>query len=221
VRILALPHSLNILDYPARFQFGQVGAPCVGKSCCTDTCMQMIVEYYKEKTYTLASIRRLAEAKTNFNEDPCTGLNYIEALNALSALGLSHYKVAFGINAGFVANKTLIGPVLVGVHYGSYPNSVGGRCGTINKAEISGKTDCPFKGAHAILAIKRLEHVVNGVTHIDVLTRDPDHSSPARPEKPRFDKIKLAQLNLAIQNLPKLTAFTQTFCIYPTTKKTL
>lgn len=219
---LTLPHSTDPLDYPARFQFGQAGAPCGGASCCTDTCIQMLGEYWKEKTYTLSEIRKLAQAKTSFNESPCTGINAIEALNALAAMGITWYRGATNIDASFVATKSVLGPVLVGVAGGSYPNDVHGKCGQVNKAEHGGRTQCDFVGAHAVLALRYQKHVATGVTtHWDFVTRDPNHNSPARPEKPTFDRITLAQFNHAIRDLPIKTAFNTTFCLYPTKRKVL
>lgn len=219
---MALPHTKNIFSYPARFQFGQSGAPCGGSSCCTDTCIQMIVEYYKEKTYSLATIRRLAQTGTSYNEAPCTGINSVEVLNALNRLGIHHYRVAKGVDANFVKRKVAIGPVLVGVHYGSYPTKKG-KCYSrgIKNAEISGKTDCPFRGAHAVLAIGQRPHLHSDGTfaHTDFFTRDPDHHSPARPEKPAYDRITGTSLGIAMKNLPKYTRFSSTYVIYPTQKK--
>lgn len=215
---MTLPHSTDIFKYPARFQFGESTAPCGGSSCCTDTCIKMIVEYYKEQTHPLAEIRKRAQAKTNFNEGPCTGLNHVEVLNALSYYGLSHYTVSFGADAQKVFDKVKIGPVIVGVHYGSYPEWEG-KCGAGPEAEIGGKTDCSFTGAHAVLAIGGRFHVGRG--HRDIYVRDPDHNSPSRPEKPAYDRIRKHQLNVAMQNLPKYTKFSDTYIIYPTKRKVL
>lgn len=217
---MTLPHSKDILDYPARFQW-QSGAPCGGSSCCTDTVIQMIVEYYKEKTYSLAYIRKVAQAKTSFNESPCTGINYIEVLNALEALGITHYKVGWNVNAKDIINKVAIGPTLVGVYYGNYPKNRSGRCGTTNKAEHGGKTDCPFRGAHAVLALKRVNHLTTSgkYAHTDMLVRDPNHNSASRPEKPMYDRITLSQLDKSMKALVPYTPFKNTYCIYPTKRK--
>lgn len=216
---MALPHSTNIFDYPARFQFGQAGAPCGGKSCCTDTCIQMIVEYYKEVHYSLSEIRRRAQASTSFNEDPCTGINHIEVVNALKSFDLGNYRAAFGVDASDVWNYVQYGPVLVGVHYGSYPNW-NNRC-TNPHAEVAGRTDCTFKGSHAILAIGRRYHTIGGTTHKDFFMRDPDHNSAARPEKPAFDRITIGQLDKAMKNIVPYTDFNNTYIVYTTKKKTL
>jgi hypothetical protein len=223
VILLALPHSTNILNYPARFQFRQSGAPCGGSSCCTDTCIQMIIEYYKERTVSLSSIRWAAQRLSNFNEAPCTGINYVEVLNALSYYGINHYKV--GANSTIWAARDYAnryGPVIVGVHYGSYPRSTSNRCGTTNRAEYNGKTDCGFNGAHAVLLLGTRNHYLpDGRRHTDFLVRDPDHNSWARPEKPHYDKMNSVQFNNAFRNLPRYTAFSYTYMIYPTRRKVL
>jgi hypothetical protein len=218
---VTLPHSTNIFNYPARFQFGQASAPCGGSSCCTDTCIQQIVEFYKEKTYSLQTIRNAAQRLTSFNEGPCTGINYVEVLNALSYFGINHYRHGAGIDHADVGNWIGYGPIILGVHYGSYPNTTTGRCGA-NQAEVAGRSDCGFSGAHAVLVIGKKPHVVNSkVIHTDYYVRDPDHNSPARPEKPSYDRYSAAKLNTALMNLPKYTAFSSTYMVYPTRKKVI
>lgn len=209
--------SKNIFDYPARFQFGQGSAPCSGSSACTDTCIQMIVEYYKDEHYDLNTIRRVSQRRTGFDERPCTGLNYVEVLNGLAYFGIHHYEVKFGADSMKVYNKVEIGPVIVGVHYGSYPY----RNGKYNTAEISGKTDTAFRGSHAILAVGRRVHDAPKDWHRDIYIRDPDHNSPSRPETPKYDRIRRMQLERAMQNLIPYTLFKNTYIIAPTKKKHL
>lgn len=210
-----MPSIKNILDYKPRFQFGQNSAPCGGKSCCTDTCIQMIVEYYTDKWYPLDIIRYKAQNKYKFDERDCTGLNYLEVLNALRQLGVTHYKVGFGASAADVWTHLDKGPVIIGVHYGSYPNDKKGT----NKAEWNGRTDYPFTGSHAVLAVGKRVHQNPTGKHRDVFVRDPDHNSPSRPEKPRFDIIRRSQLQHAMDKLASNTAFTTTYILYPTKKK--
>lgn len=210
---MVLPISTNIMVYPARSQF-QAGAPCRGSSCCTDTCIQMIAEFYLRRTYSLSAVRKLAQSRTSFNEASCTGINQIEALNALKLMGLSHYRVATGVDASDINRMKNIGPVIVGVYYGSYPNKAVGGCSGV-RAEIGGRTDCGFRGAHAVLAIGGAVHKVGSTSHSDIFVRDPDH----RVNMPRYDRIHLADLNTAMRNLPRYTAFSRTFAIYPTRRK--
>jgi hypothetical protein len=180
----------------------------------------MLIEYWMEETVSLKDIRRAAEAKTNFNEAPCTGLNPIETQNALKAYGITWYQVATGIDATFVASKLLLAPVLVGVGYRTYPKHINKRCGATNLAESGGKTDCPFNGAHAVLALKTLTHP-DVHTELDVIVRDPDHNSPARPEQPKWDRFRLSQLNTTMKTLVTDTPWTSTYCLYSTKKKVL
>lgn len=219
---MVLPHSENIMVYPARFQFGQYPTVCGGSSCCTDTCIQMIVEYYKEKHYDLATIRKLAQRNTSFNERPCSGINGIEVLNALKNLGITHYRIGWGVDAADINVMKNVGPTLVGVHYGSYPNKPG-RCAGTYKAELGGRTDCNFRGAHAVLVVGGRKHLdsTGRYLHTDLYSRDPDHNSPSRPEKPPYDRIKMSDFNIAMRNLPKYTAFRNTYAVYPTKKKVI
>lgn len=222
MNILTLPHSLNPLAYPPRFQFGQRYAPCGGASCCTDTALQELGEYWKEKTYPLYQIRRLAQEGTAFNENPCTGINHIEVLHALNRIGITWYRVAFGMDANFVASKLATGPVLVGVEGHTYPNDRT-RCGT-PKAEHGGRTQCNFYGAHAVLALRYQKHLdkdTNKLLHYDFVTRDPNHNSASRPEEPTFDRITKAQFDKSMKDLPRYTRFSTTYCIFPTKKKDL
>lgn len=202
------PASKPPLAYPPRFQFGQAGAPCGGSSCCTDTCIQMIIEYWTDRLISLSSIRR-ASGETV----ACSGLNFAQALKALRHFGITWYQPSYGADSTYVINKLRAGytPILVATHYGSYPNSTSGRCGNYNKAAYNGRTDCHFRGGHATLAIGTSNYV---------LMRDPDHNSPSRPEKPLYDKITASQLNATMKNLPKYTPWRTTGILYPTKKKT-
>ncbi len=208
---MTLPHSLDPLVYPARFQFGQAGQPwCLQKTACTDTCIQMVIEYYKERTVSLSQIR----AASGRPIDCVHGLNAPSALRALSAFGVS-YNAAWNIDANFVLNKLQTGPVIVATKYGLYPNDASGKCGTYNRAQIGGRTDCGFTGAHAVLVL-RTKDALKGL----IITRDPDHNSPSRPEQPKFDVIGLAQLDKAMKGVTTL-GFSGTVCYYPTKKKVL
>jgi hypothetical protein len=210
----------SILGYPPRFQWRQYNAPCRGSSCCTDTCIQMIVNWYKDKVYSLSYIRQMAQRYTNYNEGSCTGINHIEVMNALKAFGIYHYRTGFGADAGVVWDKVPIGPVIVGVHYGSYPSWYT-HTSRPNRAHYGGRTDYGFRGAHAVLAVGRRKHTVGVKDHRDIFVRDPDHYSYARPERPKYDIITNVQLNRAMKNLVPYTPFTNTYIIYPTQKKPL
>lgn len=175
----------------------------------------MILEYYKDTKYSLSYIRTIAQSETSFDENPCTGINVKETDVALTKFGLGHYTIARGISAAFVRSKVATGPVLVGVWYGRYPNKVGD--GRPNQAEYEGRNDYGFLGSHAVLAIGSRYHN----SHYDLYMRDPDHASPSRPNRPKYDIIKQTQLQTAMEGFANYTDFGTTYCMYPTKKKVI
>ena len=213
---MALPHSLNPLDYPPRFQF-QATSPCGGSAACTDTCLQMLIEYWNENTVTLGRIRDISG-----NPHDCTGDNPTEVGRVVNHYNLP-YKYASDVDAQWVKDKLAIGPVLVGVGYrnNKYPTKIV-TCGTYN-TEAGGKNDCSFTGAHAVLVLKTQGHRnARGVwLHNDVIVRDPDHGSASRPWKPNHDRFPVSKLQTAMHALVTDTAWSHTFAWYPTRKKKL
>lgn len=210
--------SLDILKYPARFQFGQAGVPfSLAKVACTDTCVQMVINYYKDKLVSLNEVRK-DSGKPPYG----TGLTVSAALQALSRNGVTHYKWTLGYSRAFMKSKLALGPVIVSVNYRYYPSWPGSRCGG-NDAREGGKTDCNFTGAHAVLVIKMLPvyHSNGTFARYDFLVRDPDHNSAGRPEKPRYDRITEAQLKTAMENVKYYPGWEKPSVMYPTRKKTL
>lgn len=214
---MALPHSLAPLDYPARFQWNQPGiSRCLAQTACTDTCIQMIIEYYLEKTYTLSQIR----AASGKGIDCKHGLTMNEALIALKHFGVTHYKSTVGVDASFILQKAYIGPVLFGVGYNEFPAKKGVDCDQTNLAQLGGKIDCSFQGPHAELALGNVAVKDNkgNVIRYDAILRDPDHWE-ALP--PKYDRITGAQLTKTINAIKGNEGWTNTFCLYPTKKKEL
>lgn len=217
---MTLPHSLNILDYPARYQFNQPGVPlALARTACSDTCVQMIIEYYKERTVPLTDIRKAS----GIGIDGVHGLTIAGAIRALRTYGVS-YSWATGVNAEAVDAKSKLGPVIIGVGYRLYPKWWEGT-GT-PKAERGGKVDYGFNGAHAVLFIKRWNHYkldakgqqTTTVLHQDWVLRDPDHYGTALPN---LDRFNLPMLDPALKALVSDTPWDTTFCIYPTRAKVL
>lgn len=214
---MALPHSTNPLDYPARFQWNQPGITrCLAQTACTDTCVQMMIEFWKEKTYSLSQIRRASGKGIDCQH----GLTMAEAMTALRYFGVKNYRSAVGIDATFILQKAYNGPVLFGVGYNEFPAKKGVWCDQSNLAILGGKVDCNFTGPHAELALGNVKvRDKNGrLLRYDAILRDPDHweASP-----PRYDRITGAQLTRAINALRGNEGWTNTFCIYPVTKKVL
>ena len=207
--------STNILDYAPRFQFGQSGVPwSLQKVACTDTCVQMIVAYYKDRVPTLNKIR------ADSGQVPYgVGLKISEALRALSANGVTHYRWSLGYNRSFMRDKLKLGPVIVSTYYRYYPTWAG-HCSTTNKSQMGGKTDCGFNGAHAVLVVRLIPVYSRGsLIRYDYLVRDPDHNSPGRTEKPRYDRITEGQLKRAMEYITYLPGWGSPSVMYPTRAK--
>lgn len=213
--MVALPHSLNVYDYPPQFQFGN-GAPYTLEStACTDTVVRMIINYYMEKDVSIQNIRKAAGGPN----DGVHGLTIAEALRALAAYGVTWYRQASNVSATFVLQKAYTGPVLIGVGYGQYPSLHGGICTQSNVALLGGKVDCSFKDAHAVLILGNtaVKDATGKVIRYDAFLRDPDHWN----EKPKYDRITGSQLTKTMKALVTDTAWTGTFALYPTKKKVL
>lgn len=176
----------------------------------------MIIEYWKEKTYTLNQIR----AASGKGVDGVHGLTMNEAMTALKHFGVNNYKSTVGIDATFILQKAYNGPVLFGVGYNEFPAKKGVWCDQNNLAQLGGKIDCNFNGPHAELALGNtaVKNSAGDVIRYDAFVRDPDHWE-ARP--PNYDRITGAQLTKAINAIKGNMNWTNTFAIYPTTKKVL
>lgn len=176
----------------------------------------MIIEYWKEKTYSLLQIRN-ASGK---GIDGVHGLTIDEALRALNHFGVYNYRKAAGINATFVLQKAYNGPVLFGVGYNEYPAKRGVWCDQDNKAIVGGKIDCNFKGPHAELALGNIP-VKDGtgkIVRYDAILRDPDHWEVAAP---KYERITGSQMTRTMKAIIGNEHWTNTFAIYPITKKRL
>lgn len=214
--MIILP-SLDILDYLPRFQFGQPGVPWeLQKVACTDTCIQMIIHYYKDKLISLNKVRRDAGV-VPYGQ----GLAASQSLRALSLNGVTHYNWTLGYDRAFMLSRLKLGPILVTTNYRYYPTWPGAKCGG-NDTQSGGKTDCSFTGAHAVLVIKAIP-VYSGTKLIryDYLVRDPDHDAPARKEKPVFDRMTEAQLKKTMEYITYLPRWGRPVVLYPSKKKVL
>lgn len=208
--------SLNPLDYKARFQFNQPNTPAwLAKTACTDTCVQMIIEYWTEKLVPLTKIRADAGGPT----DGVHGLTVQMSLTALRKNGIYWYTWKNNVDGTFILQQAYKAPVLTGVAYSAYPRKVK-TCTAGPIAEVGGKIDCPFRGPHAVLVLGNRKHLdaSGNLLHYDALVRDPDHweASP-----PNFDKMKGSDLTNAVKALYGTGGWTTNFAIYSTKTKKL
>ena len=197
-----------------RFQLGEPGAPCQGRSTCTDTVGAMIVEAERGRRVTAAQFRRAARPS---DRTPCGGLTPAQFLRGLRAFGVRGYVYAARVTAAAVLEATDRGIVLVGVGYRGYP--VRSEC------ELGGRTDLGFRDAHAIAVYGRRKLTAPPANWPDarpffpgwrVWARAPDHRFG--DEGPAFDRFELRYLVRAIAALVGSASgtdrWTNTFAIW-------
>jgi hypothetical protein len=175
---------LPTLTPPIR-QIGYPGAPCGGRSCCTDCVGVEIVRRERGRAITPAQFRRAARPG---DTTPCAGLTPAQFLRGLRAFGVKGYEYHANVTAGDVLEATDRGIVLVGVGYAGYP--IPSEC------QVGGKHDLGFRGAHAISVWGRRKRDGRWV----VWTRDPDHRYGGKGEPP-YDRFDMRYLSRAIAAL--------------------
>ncbi len=183
-------------------QFGQSADEAVfdGSTACTHTCWQLIAKLWTGRRLTLNQINTLAGMpyRATANGAP-RGMRISESLTVIRKLGLPYVfkRDLTMLQIGVYARR---GPVLYGNRYGSEPDWRGkrGADGIPNGyARKNGRTQ--FAGAenirHAVLFLlsRQVTDSAGRVLRTEVLRRDPNHGSPARPERPPYDIITYAQ----------------------------
>ena len=194
--------ALPTLKPPFR-QLGMPGAPCKGRSTCTDNVGAEIVRRDKGRTITAAQFRLAARPG---DRTPCAGLTPSEFLRGLRAFGVRGYEFVANVTVGDVLAATERGVVMVGVNYGAYP--IRAEC------QVGGKTDMGFTGSHAISVWGRRRIAERWIAW----TRDPDHhwdgtdanGAPA----PQWDRMDMRYLARAINALPGTTGWRTTFAVW-------
>ena len=156
--------SRHILETPALFQFDSDSAPCQPDNCrCTSGAM--IASYYLDRHVSPTAMRKAMQGGSTV----CGPTNAPEMVRGLNAFGIPSswgWKSKAGVKAFLDANI----PVDLAVLYGKIPR------------DRRWVTDMNFTGWHSVTACKYVTQ--NGETGI--LVRDPDHASPARPERPNY-----------------------------------
>lgn len=211
-------HVLRILSRRNRYQFGQPAATTTlvkgGAVACTDTSIQMIVQLAKGKNVSLNGVRRRSGAPQD------VPMKASQALQALRSYGLP-YEMRTGLLASDIVRiaKTK-GPVIIAEKYWAHPqwldytyagktlkgyatNDAGARVrvGISKPPRRSGLNQWTFRGGHAVLVATAL---YEGGRNLPVV-RDPNHNSPARPERPAYDTVTMYQLNRMLKSWPVTT----------------
>jgi hypothetical protein len=208
----------RILARRNRYQFGQPKDDLVdgGAVACTDTCIQLIVKMAKDKNVSLNEVRR----KSGAPKDGSRGMRPSEVLRALKAFGLD-YAARGDLSARDILRITRNrGPVVIAELYWAHPQWKGYRyAGKTNKGWTrsasgkrirvgfsepltkSGSNQWTFRGGHAVLLawakVAGLDDVDESVGGV----RDPNHNSPSRPQRPKWDELTPHQINRMVRSI--------------------
>lgn len=156
----------HILEQAPQFQWDPDSYPCKSTNC-RPTAIAMIAGFYRDAHFGPQYVRNLMTGSNT-----CGGTTSSQGVAGLKALGVDADRGWLSPQA--VKNKVIAGiPVNISVEYGLIPNIA------------MYQTDYNFNGFHAVVACK----VVSQADHTGkvvpgILVRDPDHGSPARPERP-------------------------------------
>lgn len=185
-------------------QFGQSGDYTTfnGATGCTHTILQRLIKAKTGSYVTHDTISRIASypsPSANPNKRGLYSGGSDNEVGRVIAYYRLPYKIVFGWSWSSIQSRFSMGPVMLGVRYGYWPEDYGyvyhdvkadGRPG--GYAIRGGKTQLyGFEtGYHAVLALGTLS--VKGSLH--AYANEPNHGSPARPEKPPYDEMLASQM---------------------------
>jgi hypothetical protein len=203
-------------------QFGQSDDSLTenGSSGCTDTVLQALILGWKAKRVTHNQIRKAAGRGIA----TCSkGLTADDVRKVIANWGLP-YKVVFGMTWGDVLRASNRGPAIVATRYANWPNwaHYGGATrpkpwarptDKAGRSQFSG-----FTGAHANLLLGYANWLNDSgvVVRVDAFVKEPNHGSPARPERPPYD-IVLSADGKAAYDAYKSVLGRELYAVIPTT----
>jgi hypothetical protein len=187
---------------PLRFQIGEPGAPAGGTSTCTDTVGTMIVYHEKHLRVSAQAFRYAARPG---DSTPWMGLTPSQFLAGLLKFGVRGYSYIPNINASDAIKATDHGIVCLLVGYSGYPSR--------QEAQVGGRTDFGFAGAHAVSLWGRRTGGSYGINPKSWVcwTRDPDHHYG--DTTPPYDRFDTSYLTRAIRALVGANNWRQTAMI--------
>lgn len=184
--------------HPEFQQFGQADDSLTnnGATGCTDLCLQVLARGWTGKKYTQNQIRGFAGLGY---QSRLRGLyNPSEIRKVIDRTGIP-YVIRYGWSwEALLERANKFGPVLFGCMYAYQPEKCDYSYAGVKSdgrpngyAQKNGKTQLlGFTGAHAELLIGR--RFKSGEPD-PVFIKDPNHRSPARPERPSFDQVSIPQ----------------------------
>jgi len=213
--VTALSRALSIRKANPYGQFGQTEDALTnnGATGCTDTVLQFVTKFVKDRWFTHNQIRR-----TVGHRNAGTGLTSSEVGAWFRAKGLP-YVVKFNLTADQMLSLSRTrGPVMVGEMYSHHPEWRGytylgvtadGRPnGYARPDKAAGKNQLKgFTGRHMTLLLGYTDS-----THVYVF--EPNHNSPGRPQNVAYDVITVAQFKNLVASYRTSTGMT--YCAHPT-----
>jgi hypothetical protein len=179
-------------------QFGQSGDASTwnGATGCTHTCLQRLIKAQTGRTVSHDTISKVAGYPWPNHNAKKRGLLSPSEVGRVIAYYKLPYKYLPRASWAQVGAAMELGPVMVGIRYGYWPEKVGyryqgstadGRPGGF--AFRNGKTQLKGfeSGYHAILLLGQYRDA-NGVYRVSA--NEPNHGSSSRPEKPDYDDVR-------------------------------
>lgn len=184
-------------------QFGQPSDATVanGAVACTHTVLQYLAWLWTGKWYTLDQVSRMA----GYSGGGKRGMRPSEVSTFLRAARLP-YAIKWGLTTAQILSYSNRGPVMLGhvyrwwpewrgYRYGGQtadgkPNGYAQPLGKAGKTQLTGFEDGRHMGA-----------VLGYLSSSEVYGLDPNHGSPARPEKVAYDVMTTAQLSRIVASM--------------------
>jgi hypothetical protein len=186
--------------HPEMQQFGQANDNQVhdGKTACTHTICQFLALLWNGDRLTLNDVNHLAGMPSNATarDGKPRGMRPEELARFFAATKIPMH-IKFDIPFAGLLTRSDRGPVFYGMRYGSAPTMEihGAAKGPFGFARPPGHAGATQKGIpdirHAVLLLGFLERrgPDGKLIAVDVFRKEPNHGSPARPEKPPYDRI--------------------------------
>ena len=187
-------------------QFGQSddGLTNNGASGCTDTILQTLILGIKKKRVTHNQIRRVCGRGYSSADRGLTAGNVKTVIDYYNL----PYKLVFGLSWAEVRKYQARGPIMLAVRYADYPNwknykGVRRPLPYAAPEYHAGRNQFSgFYGAHMTLSLGSAKHIssTGRYMHNDYWVKEPNHGSPARPERPPYDRVQGAWIADAYQS---------------------
>lgn len=220
------PQLDKLLEARRRHPFGQFGttddeSTQNGALGCTHTIWRFIIFAYTGRWYTHDQISKLAGYPYQGGSTH-RGMRVSESQRLCSALHLP-YVYRGNLDDSSVLRASNVGPVLLGVRYGSWPNWRGYHHQTVpapwaRPLDKAGRNQFTgFFGSHAVGFLGYLRVPTAGTfVRNDCYVMEPNHDSPARPENVPYDIVTQSQMLKAFHDTRARLGWSATLAHIPT-----